>query len=235
MTVERRYTRGDVELRAAAGQPKQMAGYAAKFETLSQNLGGFVERIAPGAFTKTLLEADVKALFNHDANLLLGRSKSGTLRMEQDDVGLRYEVDLPDTTLGRDLSVLLERGDVSQSSFAFRVVRDDWGTDDQDRPVRTLVEVKLYDVSPVTYPAYLDTEASMRAALPSLAEARSLSLDDLIEAARANDLARALRPVEADPTHVPDEAAPAPATLPSGLLDLMARHDALPHEHPRRT
>lgn len=212
--VERRYTRGDVELRAAADQPKQMAGYAAVFNSLSQNLGGFVERIAPGAFAKTLAEADVKALFNHDANLLLGRSKSGTLRMEEDEVGLRYEVDLPDTTLGRDLSVLLERGDVSQSSFAFRVVRDDWATDDQDRPVRTLVEVKLFDVSPVTYPAYLDTEASMRAALPSLAAVRDLPLDDLMAAARANDLGRALRPATTD--H-PD-AAPATATLPTGLL-----------------
>lgn len=221
MTVERRYTRDDVELRAENGKPKQMAGYAAKFDTLSQNLGGFVERIAPGAFSKTLTEADVKALFNHDANLLLGRSKSGTLRMEEDETGLRYEVDLPDTTLGRDLAVLLARGDVSQSSFAFRVVRDDWGTDDQDRPVRTLVEVKLYDVSPVTYPAYLDTEASMRAALPSLAEARSLPLDDLIEAARANDLARALRPAI-----TPDlpEAAPVRTTPPLGLLAKQAEH-----------
>lgn len=215
MTVERRYTRGDVELRAADDKPVQMRGYAAKFDNLSQDLGGFVERIAPGAFAKTLAEADVKALFNHDANLLLGRSKSGTLRMSEDKTGLHYEVDLPDTTLGRDLAVLLERGDVSQSSFAFRVVRDDWETDDQDRPVRTLVEVKLFDVSPVTYPAYLDTEASMRAALPSLASARELPLDDLIAAARANDLGRALRPVV-----TPDvpEAAPAPATPPTGLL-----------------
>jgi HK97 family phage prohead protease len=226
VTVERRYTRGDVELRAAAGAPKRMAGYAAVFNSLSQNLGGFVERIAPGAFSKTLLEADVKALFNHDANLLLGRSKSGTLRMEQDDVGLRYEVDLPETTLGRDLSVLLERGDVSQSSFAFRVVSDEWGTDDQDRPVRTLVEVKLFDVSPVTYPAYLDTEASMRLALPSLAEARSLPLDDLIKAARANDLARALRPATTDLL----TSAPVPATTPSGLL---ARFAELHARRPR--
>lgn len=219
--VERRFTKGDVELRTANGSPVRMAGYAAKFDTLSQNLGGFVERIAPGAFTKTLAEADVKALFNHDANLLLGRSASGTLRMEEDETGLRYEVDLPDTTLGRDLRVLLERGDVSQSSFAFRVVRDDWGTDDQDRPVRTLVEVKLYDVSPVTYPAYLDTEASMRAALPSLAEARSLPLDDLIEAARANDLARALRPAV-----IPDppEVAPVRTTPPLELLAKLAEH-----------
>lgn len=221
MTVERRYTRGDVELRAEADVPR-MAGYAAKSNKLSQDLGGFVERIAPGAFRKTIGEADVKALFNHDANLLLGRTKSGTLRLDEDEVGLRYEVDLPDTTLGRDLSVLLARGDVSQSSFAFRVVKDDWEVDEQDRPVRTLVEVKLFDVSPVTYPAYLDTEASMRAALPRLADAREMSLDEVIAAARSNDLVRVLRP-----TDVPVEE-PAPATPNTGLL---ARYSEL---HARR-
>jgi HK97 family phage prohead protease len=149
-----------------------MVGYAAKFNTRSQDLGGFVETIAPGAFTRSLEDmADVKALFNHDPNIVLGRSTAGTLRLFQDDTGLRYEVDLPNTTAGRDLAISLERGDISQSSFAFRTIKDDWSFDQDGRELRTLQDLELRDVSPVTYPAYLDTNSGI--AQRSLTAARA--------------------------------------------------------------
>lgn len=164
-------------------------GYAARFDKLSQNLGGFVERIKPGAFKKTLKEADIRALFNHDPHLVLGRNTSGTLRLSEDSEGLAYEIDLPDTSVGRDVAVLLERGDVSGSSFGFRVIEDAWDDDEDDFPRRTLKQVALRDVGPVTFPAYVDASSAIR----SLAEARSLNFDALAAAANANQLSEALR------------------------------------------
>ena len=173
----------DVEFRSE-GNRLIAQGYAARFDALSQNLGGFVERIAPGAFAKTLMEADVRALFNHDPNFVLGRNKSGTLRMQEDGNGLAYEIDLPDTTLGRDVAVLLERGDISGSSFGFRVIEDDWSETRSGFPLRTLKQVALRDVGPVTYPAYVDSSSALR----SFAEARSLDLDTVMVAAEENKL-----------------------------------------------
>jgi len=172
-----------VEFRAK-GDKIVAGGYAAKFRTLSQNLGGFVETIEPGTFAKTIQEADVRALFNHDPNMLLGRNKSGTLRMEEDGTGLAYEIDLPDTTVGRDVATLLERGDISGSSFGFRTIEDEWGETESGFPLRTLKSVALRDVSPVVYPAYVDTDSAIR----SLAESRSLDLEELRAAADKNEL-----------------------------------------------
>lgn len=177
-----------VEFRAE-GTKLMAVGYAAKFNSYSSNLGGFVEQIAPGTFTKTIQEADIRALFNHDPNMILGRNKSGTLRLEEDGTGLAYEIDLPDTTLGRDLATLLERGDVSGSSFGFRTLDEEWGETPTGFPLRTLKAVALRDISPVVYPAYVDSESALR----SLAEARSLDLASLIEAARKNELQTVLR------------------------------------------
>ena len=182
-----------VEVRAD-GDSLVAYGYAAKFNVTSQNLGGFVERIAPGTFTQTVQDADIRALYNHDANLLLGRNKAGTLRVSEDAVGLAYEIDLPDTTVGRDLARLLERGDVSGSSFGFRVIEDDWGETDSGFPVRTLKSVALRDVGPVTFPAYVDADSAIR----SLAVARNLDIDILIAAARADKLSSALRADSSD-------------------------------------
>jgi HK97 family phage prohead protease len=105
----------------------------------------------------------VRALFNHDANFVLGRSTSGTLRLIEDDKGLRYDVDVPDTTWARDLMVSVKRGDVSQSSFAFEVTEEEWDYGKRgEMPMRTIKSVRLYDVSPVTYPAYSATSVSAR-------------------------------------------------------------------------
>lgn len=165
---ERRFTAGKVEVRADGdGKVATVRGYAAMFDRRSENLGGFVEIIKRGAFDDVLRD-DVRALFNHDANLILARSKNGegTLRFGADDAGLWYEFTPPDTQAGRDLVVSLKRGDVDQSSFAFSVRREgqEW-KDEQDGKlmVRTITKVaRLYDVSPVTYPAYPDTTVATR-------------------------------------------------------------------------
>lgn len=176
-------------------------GHAARFDKLSQNLGGFVERIKPGAFKKTLKEADVRALFNHDPHLVLGRSTSGTLRLAEDSEGLAYEIDLPDTTTGRDVATLLERGDISGSSFGFRAIDDAWDETDDGFPRRTLKEVALRDVGPVTFPAYVDASSAIR----SLAEARSLDYEALAAAASANKLSEALNASGAEDEDEQDE------------------------------
>ena len=146
-----------------AGKPV-IVGHAAVFDSWSEDLGGFREKIAPGAFTETLKDADVRALFNHNADIVIGRSKSGTLRLKEDKVGLAIEVDPPDTQAGRDLVVLMERGDIDQMSFGFRTVRDEWShPEDNNQPSeRVLMEVELFDVSPVTFPAYPDTDVAVR-------------------------------------------------------------------------
>lgn len=184
MNHERRTVTEGVEIRELEGGGSTAIGYASVFESTSQNLGGFVERVAPGAFKKTLQEADVRALFNHDQNQLLGRVSSGTLRLQEDEKGLRYEVDLPNTQLGRDLTELLRRGDITGSSFGFRTIEDDWSETREGYPLRTLRQVALVDVSPVVYPAYLAAEASLR----SLADSRDLDLDEVVKASEANNL-----------------------------------------------
>lgn len=192
MTIERRYVTEVVTVRSQDGQPPRMVGYALKFNRLSQNLGGFVERVAPGAVAKSLGDRlDVLARYQHADEYLLGRVSAGTLRLAADDTGLQYEVDLPDTSYGRDLAVLAGRGDVRHSSFAFTVPPggDSWDTTEDGFPLRTLNQIRLIDVAPVVQPAYLDTTSGLR----SLAEARGLDLTVVTEAARTNQLAAIVR------------------------------------------
>jgi HK97 family phage prohead protease len=200
ITVERRTFAGTVEFRAAGGK-LQAGGYAAVFNKLSQNLGGFVEQVLPGAFTKTIGEQDVRALFNHSEDMVLGRNRSGTLRLEEDGTGLAYEIDLPDTSAGRDVAKLLERGDVSGSSFGFRTIEDEWGETPEGFPLRSLVQTSLRDVGPVTFPAYSDSSSALR----SLAEARSLDLDALVAASAAGDLRSLIAPPEGDESTTGEE------------------------------
>lgn len=154
------------ELRAEGEQDAPViVGHGAVFNKRSENLGGFREIILPGVFDE-VLQDDVRALLNHDPNFILGRTASGTLRLSVDDTGLRYEVDAPNTQTIRDLVLApLQRGDISQSSFAFRVARDgdQWEEDDEGVIIRTIHKVqRLYDVSPVTYAAYPDATAAQR-------------------------------------------------------------------------
>lgn len=202
--LERRLTTGGVEVRTQ-GKSVTIEGHAAVFEKLSQNLGGFVERVMPGAFTKTLGEADVRALFNHDENLVLGRNKSGTLELAEDDSGLYYRITPPDTTYARDLMAVMERGDVAHSSFSFMAIDEEWGLSDQDFPRRDLTQCHLVDVSPVTYPAYLDTDSGTKgrsAALTGLSRRSGVPLADLSD---PEAIKRALRPVETQDDESTDE------------------------------
>lgn len=137
-------------------------GYGAIFGSLSENLGGFREIIAEGAFDEAL-DDDVRALVNHDPNLLLARTKSGTLKLSIDERGLKYSFSPPDTSYANDLKESMKRGDLDQSSFAFTVEEDDWNEDEDGRVIRTIKKVRnLFDVSPVTYPAYQDTTVAQR-------------------------------------------------------------------------
>ena len=161
--VERR-SMGRVELRAASeGKPAQLVGYAAVFNSRSEDLGGFREIIMPGAFDRALEEGhDVRALVNHNEDKMLGRTSSGTARLAVDEKGLGVEIDIPDTQAGRDTQVLVQRGDLSQMSFAFQTLADQWRTEEGE-PIRELLDLKLYDVSVVAFPAYPATEVSARA------------------------------------------------------------------------
>lgn len=159
--VERRVAvQAEIRRESRATGGAVIAGYAAVFNVLSDDLGGFREVIAPGAFRDTIAVADIRALVNHDPNLILGRTASGTLRLVEDDKGLAFEVDLPDTQVARDLTASVERRDISQMSFSFERLDDEWerGTPD----IRTLKKVTLFDVALVTFPAYPQTEVALR-------------------------------------------------------------------------
>jgi len=157
ITMEKRYFNIETRTEKRDDGSTTITGHAAVFNQLSSDLGGFRELIAPDAFSGVLND-DVRALVNHDPNLLLARTSSGTLNLEQTEKGLSFAFDVPDTTYGRDLIISMERGDITQSSFAFTIEDDSWETT-KDGEVRTINKVKqLYDVSPVTYPAYPDAD-----------------------------------------------------------------------------
>ena len=171
-----------------------LAGYAAKFDVLSELMWDFQETIAAGAFDDVMRD-DVRCLFNHDPNLILGRTLSGTLRLSLDATGLLYEVDLPDTEMARSVAEAVERGDVTQSSFAFIVKEATW-TERQDGTwLRTITKLtRLYDVSPVTYPGYPDATVGMRSGfVKQQTEARALREAEAASAERRAHAARRAR------------------------------------------
>lgn len=165
MSLETRTLTRMPEVRATE-QGRTIGGYAAVFNSEADIGGYFREVIAPGAFADALSQ-DVRALVDHDSGRVIGRTKAGTLRLKQDDTGLAVEIDLPDTTDGRDLGTLIERGDVSGMSFGFVVTKQSWD-ETQDPPLRTIEAVDLREVSVVAFPAYDDTSIALR----SLDEAR---------------------------------------------------------------
>lgn len=181
MEKEIRTFDGSVEYREEADKP--IVGYAAVFNRMSENLGGFREVILPGAFDK-VLGGDVRGLINHDANLLLGRTKSGTMSLTVDDNGLRYDIKPGNHSYTKDLIEAIKRGDIDQSSFAFTVDEDDWSEDDDGRVTRTIKRVKkLYDVSAVTYPAYPDSTVGLKRMEEwrSATEHQEQVIDDVVE------------------------------------------------------
>lgn len=165
-----------VECRADE-EKSSIGGYAAVFNVetvIGGGLWGFREQIAPSAFDDAITTDDVRALFNHDPNILLGRTASGTLKLAVDKKGLRYDVDMPATQAAQDVLALVKRGDVNGSSFGFVVEDDDWDESEVKTgklPLRTIKRASLFDVSPVTFPAYPQASVSARSKAQSIAEA----------------------------------------------------------------
>lgn len=157
--IEKRTLLENVETRAEDDK-RTLVGYAAVFNSPADIGGWWIETIAPGAFANSI-GGDVRALVDHDAGRVIGRTKSGTLRLSEDSKGLRIEVDIPNTTDGNDLWTLVERGDISGMSFGFVVTKQTW--DETVEPAkRTIEEVELFEVSAVAWPAFDDTSIGKR-------------------------------------------------------------------------
>ncbi len=175
--IERRYLAQEFRVSDGAASPT-ISGYAAVFNVPSEDLG-WIEEIDPHAFDAVLAsKPDCRCLWNHNADHVLGRTTSGTLRLTVDKRGLAYEVDAPETTTARDLIISMRRGDVTQSSFGFICARDQW-TDNKDGSVsRRILEVsELLDVSPVTYPAFTQATSGVR----SLPESMPMEIRSMLE------------------------------------------------------
>lgn len=170
MKNERRFLHTEVRaVKQGEDQPVHITGYAAVFDDASQISKYFNEVIRPGAFDRALKEKqDVRALFNHDEDKVLGRTKSGTLTLSVDKRGLKYDIEAPNTTIANDLIESINRGDIDASSFGFIAQEQRWTEETKDGSttyLRELLDVDLLDVSPVTYPAYTATTAGTRSKL----------------------------------------------------------------------
>jgi HK97 family phage prohead protease len=160
------------------GDGMTFVGYAAKFDQPSENLGGFVEYVERGAFSRSLKSRnDVMLLWNHDAGQPLASTRSGTMKLTEDEVGLRVEARLPQTTLGKDLAILLRDGIVGKMSFGFNVIKDSWNPEGNERRLKS---VRLFEVSAVVWPAYTQTSAAVRG-LDKVAQRASVDADELAD------------------------------------------------------
>ena len=213
----------------AQGDGRTIVGYAARFDVPSEPLP-FTERIAPGAFAKSLRarSKDVRLYVNHNSDMVLASKRSGTLRLEEDEKGLRFEADLPDTTTARDLRELMRTGVVSTMSFGFTVARggDKWSADGSER---TLTGINLHEVSVVTgFPAYPQTTAAVRS-LEVIAERVGLPVDELTDVLDALAEGEQVDPAKADALiDVLKGAKPELEPEPANLLAIKAKqHDLL--------
>lgn len=155
------------ELRVATGADgsKTITGYAAVFSSPSVDFGGWTEMVAPVAFNRTLEgKPDVLCLYSHDNSAVLGRTKSGTLNLEVDSIGLKFSCSLPDTTTGRDVGALINRGDVDGCSFGFVCQNAVWTEMEDGSALRTLLDVTLYEITITAEPAYPSTTVALRSA-----------------------------------------------------------------------
>jgi HK97 family phage prohead protease len=192
-----------LEVRDEEGKAPMITGIAAPFGKLSEPImGQFQEKIDSKAFDESL-DGDIRCLFNHEPNYVLGRTMAGTLRLQKDKSGLKFENDPPDTQWARDLQVSIRRGDVNQMSFAFECLEDSWDKSGE-MPIRTLKKVKLFDISIVTYPAYPQTKVGLR----------GFTEDELI-----NVLDKYFQPKA-------DEVSQAPQELTEGYLEIVNRRQA---------
>lgn len=193
--MEYRLVARRLEVREAPGGGAGLAGYAAMFNELSVDLGGWREIIMPGAFRDAIVEADVRALWQHNAEFVLGRTTNGTLRLAEDETGLRVEIDMPATSWAADALVNLRRGDVDQMSFGFQVPPggDTWRELD-DYWLRTVWRVDpLYEVSPVTFAAYPQTSIHTRNHLAALRAQAASSLPPGLGSGQGPDSSQAAR------------------------------------------
>ncbi|MDA1860978.1 HK97 family phage prohead protease [Bacillus tropicus] len=164
-TEKRELLSSDIEIREIEGGLRTITGYAVKWEMKSVTMGywrRFKEQFKRGAFTDSLTQDDQLALWSHDYSQVLGRTKNGTLRLFEDEIGLRFELDLADTTLGDDTYKTIKRGDVDGVSFGFQMVKEEWDESDPDNIVRSVTKAKLVEISPVAFPAYPDSQVSAR-------------------------------------------------------------------------
>lgn len=158
----------DLEVRAAdEGSGRSITGHPLLYNVWSEDLGGFRERVRPGAATKTLRESDIRALFNHDPNFVIGRNKAGTLDLTEQSKGVFMRATPPETSWAADLITSMERKDIDQMSFGFRAIRDEWKEPKTEDGLwdRDLLEIQMFDVSVVTFPAYTQTDAQVRTVL----------------------------------------------------------------------
>lgn len=175
--------RGAIEFRAAAGN--RLEGYAALYNSPSADLGGFTEVIRPGAFTASLAASpDVLALYEHDTRHVLGRTSAGTLKLAEDQTGLLFSVEVPPTSIGRDVLVSVERGDIRGASFAFRAQKDRW-TEGYGGMMRELLAVDLLDITITASPAYPDTSVARRALERAASPLRLVMLNRYLETMEA--------------------------------------------------
>ena len=165
------------ELRSE-GEKRTIVGYAATFGAAADIGGMFREVIAPGAFAASLASEDVRALYDHDPGRVLGRMSAGTLRLREDERGLAVEIDLPDTSDGRDVETLLARGDLDGMSFGFVAERQTWD-ETTTPPTRTLEQVRLYEVSAVAWPAYGGTSLALRSMQSALGDRQAAEAAEL--------------------------------------------------------
>lgn len=164
-TEKRELLSSNLEIREVEGGLRTITGYAVKWEMKSVTMGywrRFKEQFKRGAFTDSLTQDDQLALWSHDYSQVLGRTKNGTLRLFEDEIGLRFELDLADTTLGDDTYKTIKRGDVDGVSFGFQMVKEEWDESDPDSVVRSVTKAKLVEISPVAFPAYPDSQVSAR-------------------------------------------------------------------------
>lgn len=180
-----------LEVRAESDKPAVILGHAALFDTPSMFMG-FRETIAPGAF-KDSLEGDIRALWQHDTARVLGRTRAGTLRLWEDDQGLAFELNPPDTSDGKDAVISIERGDVDQMSFGFNVPPngDSWSEDEDGIPLRQLRTVSLMEISPVTWAAYPQAGVEVVRNAPEWVQRALTQNDGVDDSSTAEDDARA--------------------------------------------
>jgi len=167
MTPETRdfLPQSELEIREDEEGKRTLSGYAVKWEMKSHPMGyfrRFKEQFKKGAFSESLSKDDQRALWSHDTSRVLGRTGNGTLRLYEDDIGLRFELDLPNTTLGNDTYETVKRGDVDGVSFGFRAKKQEWDDTDPDNVIRTVLQADVLEISPIAFPAYPDSQIQAR-------------------------------------------------------------------------